>query len=67
LGNNLNKINFTSGCSNNTNKLILNDVPYEDVSCFQYRSSLVTNNGDIGVKIKEITSSVNLTEEFMIT
>jgi hypothetical protein len=40
-------------CNNNTNNLFLDDVPYEDVSGFQYISSLVTNNNDITVEIKK--------------
>jgi hypothetical protein len=62
LGNNRSKTNFRrniKNCNKNTNKLILDDVPYEDVSGLQYRSS-VTNNNDITVEIKEITASVTL-------
>jgi hypothetical protein len=44
-------------CNNNTNNLFMDDIPYEDVSGLQYRSS-VTNNNDITVEINEITASV---------
>ena len=70
LGNHRNKINFMrliKICINNTNKLILNDIPHEDISCFQYGIFLVTNISDIMVEIKEIITSLTLAYDHMIT
>ena len=54
-------------CNIVTNKTILNDVPHEDVLCFQYGILLVSNSSDITVEIKEINFSVTLAYNRMIT
>jgi hypothetical protein len=46
--------------NNNTNKLILNDVPYEEVSHFKYLSSLVTYNNDIMAEMPQVTVAYKL-------
>jgi hypothetical protein len=45
---------------------VLNDVPLGYISFFQYGISLVTNNSDIMVEIKEINSSVTIGYQRMI-
>ena len=45
--------------NNNTNKVILNYVPYEEVSNFKYLGSLVTYNNDIMVEMQDRTASGN--------
>jgi len=47
--------------------MILNDVPHEDISRFQYGILLVSNSSDTMVEIKETTSSVTLAYERMLT
>jgi hypothetical protein len=69
LGNHRNKVNLMrhiKNCINNTNKIILNNIPHEDVSSFQYGIFLVTNISDIMVEIKEINTSLTLAYERMI-
>jgi len=45
--------------NNNTNKVILNDVPYEEVSHFKYLGSLVTYNNNIMIEMQDRTASGN--------
>jgi hypothetical protein len=59
---NHNKIKFMriiKNYNNNTNKVILNDVPYEAVSHFKYLGSLVTYNNDIMVEMQDRSASGN--------
>jgi Reverse transcriptase (RNA-dependent DNA polymerase). len=46
--------------NNNTNKVILNSTPCEEVSYFKYLGSLVTYNNDIMVEIQDRIASGKL-------
>jgi hypothetical protein len=52
---NSNKTIFIKNIKNNsiTNKVILNEVPYEEVPCFKYLASIVTYCDDVMVEIKK--------------
>ena len=56
-----NKRKFMRNIKNNntTNNVILNEVSYEEVSCFKYVGSMVTYKNDVTAEIKERTASRN--------